>query len=134
MKMDVKKMVTMAMLASVSILLMYLVRFPIFPAAPFLEYDMADVPILIGTFLFGPVSGLVLTIIVSIIQAMTVSASSTWIGAVMHIFATGSFVLVAGGIYHKIKTRKSAVLSLILGSLAMTLAMIPLNLIFTVRF
>ncbi|NLZ38787.1 MAG: ECF transporter S component [Firmicutes bacterium] len=132
--MNVRKMVTMAMLAAVSVLLMYLVRFPIFPAAPFLEYDMADVPILIGTFLLGPVCGLILTVVVSVIQAMTVSASSTWIGAVMHIFATGSFVIVAGCIYHKVRTRIGAVLSLVLGSLVMTLAMIPLNLIFTVRF
>ena len=55
-----KKLVTMAMLAGLSIVLMYLVRIPA-PGAPFLEYDPADVPILIGTFLFGPVSGLVLT-------------------------------------------------------------------------
>ena len=134
MKMNTKKMVTLAMLAAVSLPLMYYVHFPIFPSAPFLEYDMADVPILIGTFLFGPVSGLVLTVVVSVIQALTVSASSGWIGALMHIFATGAYVLVAGNIYRRIPTRKGAIASLCCGALAMTLAMIPLNLIFTVIF
>ncbi|MCR3921983.1 MAG: ECF transporter S component [Firmicutes bacterium] len=134
MKNNVRQMVTMAMLAALSILLVYLVRFPIFPAAPFLEYEMADVPILIGTFLFGPISGLILTIVVSLIQAFTVSAGSGWIGAVMHIFATGAFVLVAGTIYKKIPSRFGAVLGLVLGSLAMTLTMIPLNLVLTVQF
>ncbi len=54
----VKKMVMMAMLAAISIVLVNFIHFPIFPSAPFLEYDMADVPILIGTFLFGPLNGL----------------------------------------------------------------------------
>lgn len=134
MKSNVRQMVTMAMLAALSILLVYMVRFPIFPAAPFLEYDMADVPILIGTFLFGPISGLILTVVVSLIQAVTVSAGSGWIGAIMHIIATGAFVLVAGTIYHKFTSRGGAVVSLILGSIAMTLAMIPLNLVLTVAF
>ena len=134
MKRNTKHLVTLAMLAAVSVLLMYLVRFPIFPAAPFLEYDMADVPILIGTFLLGPISGLILTVVVSIIQAMTVSAGSGWIGAIMHICATGGFVIAAGLLYQKFKTRKGAAAALIAGSLVMTLLMIPLNLIFTVRF
>ena len=45
----IRKLVTMAMLAALSIVLVYVVHFPIFPAAPFLEYDPADIPILIGT-------------------------------------------------------------------------------------
>ena len=134
MKNNVRQMVNLAMLAALSVLLVYLVRFPIFPSAPFLEYDMADVPILIGTFLFGPWSGLILTIVVSLLQAATVSAGSGWIGALMHIVATGAFVLVAGSIYRKFTSRAGAVASLIVGSIAMTLTMIPLNLIFTVKF
>jgi riboflavin transporter FmnP len=129
-----KKLVTMAMLAGLSIVLMYLVHFPLIPGASFLEYDMADVPILIGTFLFGPVSGLILAAIVSVIQGVTVSAASGWIGIVMHLIATGTFVIVAGLFYRWIQTRKGAVLGLVFGSIAMTAIMIPLNLIFTVMF
>lgn len=129
-----RKLVTLAMLAGLSIVLMYLVRFPIIPGAAFLEYDMADVPILIGTFLFGPVSGLILVAIVSVVQGLTVSAASGWIGIVMHLIATGTFVIVAGLIYRWIQTRKGAVWGLVMGSIAMTAIMIPLNLIFTVMF
>ncbi|MCK9221105.1 MAG: ECF transporter S component [Limnochordia bacterium] len=131
---SIHQMVTLAMLAAVSVVLMYLVRFPLFAAAPFLEYDMADVPILIGTFLFGPWSGLLLTIVVSILQGVTVSAGSGWIGILMHIVATGTFVVVAGLMYQARRTRINAIFALICGSLAMTLMMIPLNLIFTVYF
>ena len=50
---NTKKMVTIAMLMAVSVVLVAFIHFPIMPAAPFLEYDPADIPIFIGTFLFG---------------------------------------------------------------------------------
>lgn len=134
MKTDVNKIVRLTMLSAISILLMMLVRFPIIPAAPFLEYEPGDVPALIGAFLFGPGAGLMITSVVCLIQALTVSAGSGWIGAIMHFIATGSMVLVAGFIYRKIHTLKGAITSLILGSLTMTLIMIPLNLYFTTKF
>lgn len=131
---SIRRLVVMAMLTALSIVLVYLIRFPIFASAPFLEYDMADVPILIGTFLFGPVSGLVLTAVTCVIQGLTVSAGSGWVGIVMHLCATGAFVLVAGYIYKAKHTRKGALIGLLLGAITMTLMMIPLNLIFTVHF
>lgn len=121
------RMVQLALLCALSILLMFVVRFPIFPAAPFLEYDMGDVPILIGTFMFGPVSGLLITVVVSVLQWLIVSPQSGWVGAVMHIFATGAFVLIAGTIYKKNKSLKGAVIALICGSIAMIIAMVPMN-------
>ena len=130
----VKWLVEMALLCAMSLVLMYVVRFSIFPAAPYLEYDMADVPILIGTFLFGPVSGLILTLIVSLLQWITVSIASGWVGAVMHFFATGAFVLIAGLIYKKMHSLKGALIGLVCGSLVMIALMIPLNLIFTVHY
>lgn len=73
---NVRKLTALGMLGAISLILVATVHFPIIPAAPFLEYDPADVPILIGTFDFGPVAGFLLTVVVSIIQGMTVSAAS----------------------------------------------------------
>ena len=132
MKVSTKKMAVMAMLAAVSVLLV-LIHIP-FPPAPFLEYDPADIPILIGTFAYGPTAGIIITVVVSIIQGFTLSASSGIIGIVMHILATGSFALVAGLIYQRKKTRKSAILALGLGVITMTVMMVLMNLIFTPIF
>lgn len=52
----------------------------------------------------------------------------------MHIIATGTYVTVAGNIYRRHKTRKTAALALIAGSIAMTLIMIPANLLITPIF
>lgn len=133
-KTNVRKLVRMAMLSALGIVLVIWPRIPIIPVAPWLEYEMADVPMLIGAFMYGPVSGLIMTVVVSAIQAFTVSASSGWVGFVMHVIATGTLVFVAGTIYKFMHTRKGAILSLIAGALSMTAVMIPTNLFFTVQF
>ena len=134
MKTSVRKMTTLAMLTALSIMLVYPVRFPLFPAAAWMEYDPADIPIFVGTFLFGPTAGLCLTLLVSVIQGMTVSASAGPIGIIMHFLATGAFALLAGNIYRRNHTRKGAVIALACGVAAQTLMMVLCNLIFTPIF
>lgn len=124
------KMVTLGMFCAISINLVYF-HFPIFPAAPFLEYDPADIPIFIATFLFGPLSGFITTVIVSVLQSLFFSPESGPIGCLMHIAATGSFVIVAGLIYKRHKTLKGAIIALACGILTMTLVMVLWNLILT---
>lgn len=134
MKQRVDRIVKLGLLAALSILLVMVIHFPIFPAVSFLEYDMADVPILIGGFLYGPGWGLLLTLAVSVLQGITVSSGSGWIGIVMHFVATGAFVLVAGSIYQKKHDHKGALLALAAGSLTMIAVMIPLNMLLTPLF
>lgn len=131
---NTRKMVTMAVLAGLSMVMVTWIHFPIIPAAPFLEYDPADIPLLIGSFIFGPLAGFLMTVAVSLIQALTVSASSGWVGFVMHVIASGTLVIVAGSIYRVKHSFGGAVIALICGSLAMTAVMIPSNLFFTVRY
>ncbi|MPN41409.1 Riboflavin transporter RibU [bioreactor metagenome] len=128
------KLAKMGMLVAISVVLVYLVHFPIFPAAAFLEYDPADIPIFIGTFAFGPMAGLLLVIVTAVIQGTTVSAVSGIYGIIMHILATGSFVLVAGNRYKGKKNKKEAVIALVAGVITMTVVMVKANLIITPYF
>ncbi len=132
-RMSTKKLTRLSLLAAISVMLVAAIRIP-FPPAPFLELDFADVPILIATFAYGPLTGFILTIVVSLVQGITVSAASGVIGIIMHILSTGSFVLVAGTIYSKGKTRKSALIGLLLGAITLTIVMVAFNLIFTPIF
>lgn len=122
------KLAKMGMLVAISIILVQ-IHFPIFPAAPFLEYDPADIPIFIGAFAFGPLAGISITVVTAFIQGITVSAASGWFGIVMHILATGSFVLVAGLIYRADKSRKGAVIGMAAGTLTMTAMMAVANIL-----
>ena len=128
------KVVKMGILVALSIVLVYLIHFPIFPAVAFLEYDPADIPILVGTFAFGPAAGLILTIVTSLIQGLTVSAASGLYGILMHVIATGVLVLTAGNIYWRKKTKKMSIIALAAGTCAMAVVMIGANLIITPLF
>lgn len=128
------KLVRIGVLSALSIVLVVLVKFPIIPSAPFLEYEPGDVPMLVAAFMYGPIAGLAMTVIVSAIQAFTVSAAAGWVGLVMHVIATGTFVVVSGSIYRKFHTFKGAFAALAAGSICMVLVMIPSNLFFSVKF
>lgn len=132
-----KRLVITAMLSAVSVcvLMIPFLRMPLLPAAPFLEYDAMDVPILIGSLLYGPLTGLIITAISSLIQGLTVSSASSYYGIIMHIIATGAFVLTASLIYGRSKkTNTSLMLALALGTLAMAAVMVPANLLVTPLF
>ncbi len=120
------------MLSALGVALVFLLHFPIFPAVSFLEYDPADMPILFGTFLFGPIVGLVMTVIVSIVQGLTVSSASGVIGILMHILATGSMVLAVGYINLCLKKHNwSLYIAGLAGIFTMTAVMIVLNIFIT---
>jgi riboflavin transporter FmnP len=130
-----RKLTTMGMLSALGVVFVALVHFPLFPAAPFLEYDPADIAILIGAMLYGPLAGFLLTVLVSLLQAVLLSAGSGWIGFVMHVAATGAMVLVAGNLYrHSKKTMAHAAISLGAGALTMTAVMAGMNLLLTPLF
>lgn len=128
-----KKIAYCAVLSAMAIVLVYFIHFPIFPAMSFLEYDMGDIPLFVGTVMMGPWIGLLLTAVTCIVQGLTVSAQSGVIGIIMHFLATGSFVLVAGCIARR-QTVKRIIPGLVCGAVTMILVMIPLNLIISPAF
>lgn len=129
-----RKLTAMAALAALSVVFVAIIHFPIFPQVAFLEYDPADIPILICGFAFGPVAGIAVTVIASLIQGMTVSAQSQVYGIIMHILATGALVITSSCIYKGHKTIKGAALSMVFGALAMAVVMFFANLVVTPYF
>lgn len=127
MKLTTKKIVLMALFIAISIVLVYLIHFPIFPAAAYLEYDPADIPILIGAFAYGPVAGIIIAVIACALQALTVSAQSGVYGFIMHVLATATLVIVSSVIYRFRHTRPGAVVGLVCGTLAMAAVMVIAN-------
>ena len=132
--MNTKKLATVAILASLSVVLVWLVHVPVFPAVSFLEYDPADIAILICGFAYGPVAGLIATLAAALVQGFTVSAQSGVYGILMHVISTGTFMAVSSIIYNKNKTRKRAAIGIACGALAMTAVMFLANLVVTPYF
>ncbi len=130
-----RMLTTLAVLTALSIVLMLFIRFPIFPAAPYLEFEPMDIPILIAGFAFGPLAGLAVTLVSSLIQGLTVSSAvGGWVGVLMHFIATGTFVTVASVIYRRKRNIIGAVIGLVAGVIAMAGIMVPANLLITPAF
>jgi len=127
------KLAKMALMVAISVICTF-IHFPILPMAPFLEFEVSDIPILIAGFVFGPLPGLVIGVISILLRAIIMSPPSGPYGLIMHIIAIGVFVLVASFIYQKRKTRIWGLFSLIIGGLAMTAVMLPANLLVTPLF
>lgn len=133
-KQNVQRLTTAAVLSALSIVLMGVLRFPIFPQAPFYEMEFADVPILLCSSLLGPVYGLISLFTVCLIQAVTVSSASGIIGFFMHFLSSGFMILVVDYIRRHNKGVKGVVISTICGIFVMTLVMIPMNMLMASKF
>lgn len=117
---------------ALAVALAWLIHFPIFPAVPFLEYDAADIPIYFMTMLTGPMASLLMTAATCLVQGLTVSASGGWIGILMHLLATGSFVLSQSLILRHAKhSHARMIVAISVGTLVSTAAMFLWNLLFT---
>lgn len=123
----------LAMLTALSVMLVVFVQFPIIPSAPFLRYDMADVPILIGTIIFGLPAGFSILFVVSFFQAFLLGGDG-FIGMMMHFVATGAMILVVGEACKKDKSVKRLIISMVLASVAMAAVMVPMNYMITSKF
>ncbi|MFP4019966.1 MAG: ECF transporter S component [Halanaerobium sp.] len=129
--MDTKKITTTSVLAAFALVLMLIVRFPMF--LPFLIYEPGDIPILIISFLFGPGAAVGATFILSILMAVFTGLGGPF-GAFMHFLATGVFAGTAGYFYKQHHNKLGAVKGLAIGSIAMTVVMAGANLFFNPIF
>ncbi len=118
------------MLIALSMVAGYFIHFPILPQAPFLLYDPGNVFLLIGSFKLGPKIGVLMCFITAILFALITGQGGPY-GALMNFLATGTLIFVSSQIYLLNHTKRGAILGMILGTLAMTLIMIPANLIIT---
>lgn len=89
----VQKMVAISMFAAISLILQ-LFAFPIMPSFSFLKIDFSDIPVLISTFLFGPVTGVVTAFLRSGLHLIIIGFSSdNLVGDIASFLATSIFTL-----------------------------------------
>jgi len=124
----------LGIMIALSVALIFFIHFPIFPAVAFLEYDPGDITIIISTSIFGPIAGLIVTVAASLVQGLTVSAQSGAYGIIMHIIATGSYVLAYGLINRKNSELPRQIIAAVAATLCMTVMMFFANMLVTPYF
>lgn len=98
--------------------------------ASFLTFDLKDAVMTIGAMLFGPVYGLAMSLIVSLLEAVTISSTGVY-GFIMNVLSSVTFVCLGSLIYTRRRTLSGAVLGMLVSIFGMTAVMMAANLIIT---
>ena len=126
---DAKTITLMAMLCAIAFVAKLLSN--VFPnVAGFLSFDLKDVVIVISGFMLGVMPAALITVVVSLIEMLTVSSTGP-IGLIMNILASCSFACIAAAFYQRRRSMKNSILGLIAGTLCMTVIMLLWNWLIT---
>jgi riboflavin transporter FmnP len=112
-------MVKISFLTAIAAIFMYY-DFPILPAFNWLKIDFSDIPALIGAFAYGPIAGIVIEGLKINIRFLMKGSETGGIGELANFIIGVSFVVPAGLIYTKNKTRKNAIISMVIATVAMS--------------
>ena len=114
-----KTLVEIGMLGAIATILM-LFEFPIpFIAPPFYEMDLSEVPVLVGAFALGPMAGATIELIKILINLMINGTATAFVGEIGNYIIGCSFIIPAAVIYKKKKSKKNALIAMIVGTLTM---------------
>lgn len=113
----IAKIAVLGVLAFVIMLLEF--PLPIFP--PFLKMDFSDIVPLIGALAMGPIAGMFIEFVKCLLHWIFASTTAG-IGDIANFIVGSAYVLTAGFIYKKKRTRAGAVLALICATIVMVLA------------
>ena len=113
---SIRVMTVTAVLSAVSFVLAFF-EFPVPLSPSFARMDLSDFPALIGAFAFGPMVGVMIELIKNLLQL--ISSSTGGIGELANFLIGASYVATAGWIYQRNKTKKTAWIAGIAGSVVM---------------
>ncbi len=125
-----KEITIIGTLCAIAYLVVVAIRIPIFPAFDFLKYEAKDVIIAIGGLIWGPLTALLVSVIVAFFEFISISSTGP-IGMVFNIVASVMFTCIPAIIYKKKKTLNSAIFGLILGAVLTVITMLLWNYIIT---
>ena len=126
-KFTTKQLTVIALLTSIAYAIMVVGRIPM---VAFLKYDPKDIVIMLGGMAFGPAVTVLMSLITSVIEFMTVSDTG-FVGLFMNVLSTVAFATLATIIYKKKPNNKTLIIALAAGTILMTIVMVVWNYLVT---
>lgn len=123
----IKKIATAALFAAIAYVAMFVTSWI---KVGFLTFDAKDAIITLAGLLFGPVYAVSISLVVSVIELITVGDTGIY-GFIMNFLSSAVFSTVCSLIYKYKKNIKGAITGLIASVLTMTAAMLLFNLFIT---
>jgi Predicted membrane protein len=123
---NTNKMVKISLLSAIAVILMYF-DFPILPAFPYLKIDLSDVPALLGGFGFGPLAGILIELVKNIVILLIKGTSTGFVGEFANFIIGVSLILPASFIYSRSKSKKNAIIGMVIGAISIEVVGILAN-------
>ncbi|MGI6177150.1 MAG: ECF transporter S component [Eubacterium sp.] len=123
---DLRSVILIAMFGAVSMVLMYFdFATPIAPG--FIKFDFADLPAMLATFMLGPVQGLIVCALKLALKLLIKGSETAFVGEAANFICGACYMLPAALIYHFKKGKKWAAISLVVGTLSVTVCSVFMN-------
>lgn len=122
---DIKKLSSIAMIVALAFLARLVFKIPV----TFLTFDLKDTVIALGGLIFGPISAVVISLLVALIE-MIISETGP-IGFVMNFISSATFAGVAALIYKFKRSFNGAIIGLYSAVAATTAVMLIMNVLLT---
>lgn len=124
---SVKHVVLMGMFGALGAVLM-LFEFPLpFIAPSFYGLDLSEIPVLVGAFSMGPAAGVIIEIVKILVKLVLKPTSTGFVGEFANVCIGCALVLPAAVIYHFNRTKKGAIIGMVVGTVCMALVGAVLN-------
>ncbi len=129
------RIVMIALFGALAGILHAFAKFPLPFAFPgFLELDFSDIPLFIGTFALGPVSGCIIVVVKILLKLVCVGTETTFVGDLANLLIGFGFVIPAGILYKHFRTIKGAALSMCVGAISSVAVAIIANWLILIPF
>lgn len=132
-KLNVKEVALIGIMGGLAGLLM-LFRFPLPFMPPFMDFDFASLPEIIGGFALGPVAAVFIIIVKLLVKLALVGTGSMMTGELQNFILSCAYVLPAVWIYQHHKNKKSAEKGMLIGTLSCSICAIFTNLCIIIPF
>lgn len=114
-----RKIAMIGMFSAIAAVL-HVLDFPIPFAPEFYKLDFSEIPVLIGTFAFGPVAGVMMEFCKILLKLIFKGTSTAFVGDLANFIIGCSFILPASIIYLNKKSKKTAIIGAVTGTVCMT--------------
>lgn len=121
------RMMAVAGMFSAIAAVLYLWDFPLPFAPSFYKVDFSELPVMVGTFAFGPVAGVLIECCKILLKVIFKGSDTMLVGDMANFVIGCSLLLPASAVYELKKTKKRAIAGCIAGTLVMTLFGSALN-------
>ena len=111
-----------------TVLMLFKLPLPFAPA--FMKLDLAELPAILGSFMFGPVAGEFIVIIKLALNLLINGTDSMYVGELSNLVLSSTYVLTASLIYYRRKTKKRAAVSLAVSVLGTSIFAVFSNTVF----